>query len=164
MKELNYEKRSTFTTKSSRSYPRRTLYPSQSPRHATPRRTRVVTLPDSARGAVRGGPPPQRAAFLTAAPQTGRTSTTRTSSASTTRGRPWRQKTCTSPTKFMRGVTLKERVRRIAPFALAVAAEWSSPSPRRWSAPARRNGAHGGLRPRQVLLSPEEQISVSSFT
>jgi len=62
-----------------------------------------------------------------------------------------------------RGITLAERIRRIAPFTLAVATDFAAEVARALVSAHRAEVAHGDLRPCHVLLSPEGQIKVADF-
>ncbi len=63
----------------------------------------------------------------------------------------------------LRGITLQERIRRIAPFTLAVAADIAQAVAEALVAAHRAGVAHGDLRPAHVLLSPEGQIKTADF-
>ena len=65
--------------------------------------------------------------------------------------------------EFVRGITLKERIRRIAPFSLAVAADIAVAVAEALEQAHAAGVAHGDLRPHNVLLSPEGQIKVAGF-
>ena len=65
--------------------------------------------------------------------------------------------------EFLRGITLQERIRRIAPFTLAVAADIAQAVAEALVAAHRVGVAHGDLRPVHVLLSPEGQIKTADF-
>ncbi len=66
--------------------------------------------------------------------------------------------------EYVRGITLQERIRRIAPFTLAVAVDIGTAIGEALVAAHRAGVAHGDLRPAQVLLSPEGQIKVGGFS
>ena len=63
----------------------------------------------------------------------------------------------------LRGITLQERIRRIAPFTLAVAADIAQSVAEALAAAHRAGVVHGDLRPGHVLLSPEGQIKTADF-
>ena len=63
----------------------------------------------------------------------------------------------------LRGITLQERIRRIAPFTLAVAVDIAQAVAEALAAAHREGIAHGDLRPCHVLLSPEGQIKTADF-
>ena len=63
----------------------------------------------------------------------------------------------------LRGITLQERIRRIAPFTLAVAADIAQAVAEALVAAHRSGVAHGDLRPAHILLSPEGQIKTADF-
>lgn len=65
--------------------------------------------------------------------------------------------------EYLRGITLGERIRRIAPFTLAVAVDLTVSIAEALVAAHRAGVAHGDLRPAHVLLSPEGQIKVADF-
>ncbi|MGI4791851.1 MAG: PASTA domain-containing protein [Janthinobacterium lividum] len=63
----------------------------------------------------------------------------------------------------LRGITLQERIRRIAPFTLAVSTDIAIAVTEAVVAAHRAGVAHGDLRPGHVLLSPEGQIKTADF-
>lgn len=63
----------------------------------------------------------------------------------------------------LRGITLQERIRRIAPFTLAVSTDIAVAVAEALVAAHRMGIAHGDLRPGHVLLSPEGQIKTADF-
>lgn len=63
----------------------------------------------------------------------------------------------------IRGITLQERIRRIAPFTLAVSTDIALAVAESLAAAHRAGIAHGDLRPGHVLLSPEGQIKTADF-
>ncbi len=65
--------------------------------------------------------------------------------------------------EYMRGIALQERIRRIAPFSLTVAADIAASVADSLTAAHRVGVAHGDLRPLRILLSPEGQIKVADF-
>ena len=65
--------------------------------------------------------------------------------------------------EYTRGITLKERIRRIAPFSLAVAADIAVAIAEALENAHAAGVTHGDLRPHHVLLSPEGQIKVGNF-
>ncbi len=64
---------------------------------------------------------------------------------------------------FAPGITLQERIRRIAPFALTVAADLSVAIAEALEFAHRAGVVHGDLRPADVVLSPEGQVTVTNF-
>lgn len=66
-------------------------------------------------------------------------------------------------TDYVRGITLRERIRRIAPFALAVATDIAVAIAEALAAAHRSGITHGRLLPESVVLSPEGQIRVGEF-
>ena len=65
--------------------------------------------------------------------------------------------------EYMRGIALQERIRRIAPFSLTVAADIAASVAESLTAAHRVGVTHGDLRPLRILLSPEGQIKVADF-
>ncbi len=63
----------------------------------------------------------------------------------------------------IRGITLQERIRRIAPFTLAVSTDITVAVTEALVAAHRVGISHGDLRPCHVLLSPEGQIKTADF-
>jgi serine/threonine protein kinase len=63
----------------------------------------------------------------------------------------------------IRGITLQERIRRIAPFTLAVATDIAQAVAEALVAAHQEGIAHGDLRPVHILLSPEGQIKTADF-
>ncbi len=63
----------------------------------------------------------------------------------------------------LRGITLQERIRRIAPFTLAVSTDIAVAVTEALVAAHRAGTSHGDLRPGHVLLSPEGQIKTADF-
>lgn len=65
--------------------------------------------------------------------------------------------------EYMRGITLQERIRRVAPFSLTVAVDIAIAVAEALDSAHRAGVVHGALTPDHVLLSPEGQIKVSDF-
>ncbi len=65
--------------------------------------------------------------------------------------------------EYVRGITLQERIRRVAPFSLTVAADIAVAVAEALDCAHRAGVMHGDLRPQDVLLSPEGQIKVANF-
>ena len=63
----------------------------------------------------------------------------------------------------LRGITLQERIRRIAPFTLAVSTDIAVAVTEALVAAHQAGVPHGDLRPSHVLLSPEGQIKTADF-
>lgn len=63
----------------------------------------------------------------------------------------------------LRGITLAERIRRIAPFNLTVATDFALAVAEALASAHRDGVAHGDLRATHVLFSPEGQIKVADF-
>ena len=64
----------------------------------------------------------------------------------------------------LRGITLAERIRRIAPFNLTVATDFALAVAEALASAHRDGVAHGDLRATHVLFSPEGQIKVADFS
>lgn len=64
----------------------------------------------------------------------------------------------------LRGITLAERIRRIAPFTLTVAADFALAVAEALASAHSDGVAHGDLRASHVLFSPEGQIKVADFS
>jgi len=65
--------------------------------------------------------------------------------------------------EYVRGITLAERIRRVAPFSLSVAVDLSVSIAEALDYAHRAHVVHGDLRPQDVLLSPEGQVKVTNF-
>jgi len=65
--------------------------------------------------------------------------------------------------EYVRGITLAERVRRVAPFTLSVAVDLSVAIVEGLAYAHREGLVHGDLRAADVLLSPEGQVKVANF-
>ncbi len=65
--------------------------------------------------------------------------------------------------EYVRGITLAERIRRVAPFSLSVAVDLSVSIVEALDYAHRAYVVHGDLRPQDVLLSPEGQVKVANF-
>ncbi len=66
-------------------------------------------------------------------------------------------------TEFVRGIDLKERVRRVAPFPLAVAVDIAAAVSEALEYAASQGLSHGDLRPENILVTPEGQVKLSDF-
>src|SRR5947209_7179671 len=66
-------------------------------------------------------------------------------------------------TEFVRGINLKERIKRVAPFPLAVAIDIAVAVADALEYAARGGFIHGDIRPENVLISPEGQVKVTDF-
>lgn len=64
---------------------------------------------------------------------------------------------------YVRGLSLRERIRRIAPFSLAVSTDIAVAVAEALTAAHRAGIVHGRLVPECIILSPEGQIRVSEF-
>jgi serine/threonine-protein kinase len=66
-------------------------------------------------------------------------------------------------TEFVRGINLKERIRRVAPFPLAVAVDIATAVAEALDYAARAGFVHGDVRPENILISPEGQVRLTDF-
>lgn len=66
-------------------------------------------------------------------------------------------------TEFVRGINLKERIQRIAPFTLSVAVDFSIAITEALTAAHAEGIVHGDLRPHNVIISPEGAVKVTDF-
>lgn len=65
--------------------------------------------------------------------------------------------------EFVRGMNLKERIRRLAPFSLAVAVDFAIAIAEALQAAHHAGVVHGDLRPQNVVISPEGAVKVTDF-
>lgn len=65
--------------------------------------------------------------------------------------------------EYSRGLTLRERIRRVAPFSLAVTLDIGLAITKALVYAHNRDLHHGDLRPESVLLTPEGQVRVGDF-
>ncbi|MDR3710599.1 MAG: PASTA domain-containing protein [Capsulimonadaceae bacterium] len=65
--------------------------------------------------------------------------------------------------EYVRGISLRERIRRIAPFSLVVAIDIAVAIAQAAQFAAEKGVAHGHLCAEQVILTPEGQIRVADF-
>ena len=66
-------------------------------------------------------------------------------------------------TEFVRGINLKERVRRIAPFTLSVAVDFACALGEALHFAHSIGQVHGNLRPQDIIISPEGVVKVTDF-
>ncbi|HZP81944.1 MAG TPA: protein kinase [Chthonomonadaceae bacterium] len=66
-------------------------------------------------------------------------------------------------TEFVRGINLKERIRRIAPFTLSVATDFACAIGEALHLAHSVGQVHGDLRPQNVIISPEGAVKVTDF-
>lgn len=66
-------------------------------------------------------------------------------------------------TEFVRGINLKERIRRIAPFTLSVAVDFGIAVAEALHHAHAEGILHGDLRPQNVIISPEGAVKVTDF-
>lgn len=66
-------------------------------------------------------------------------------------------------TEFVRGINLKERIRRIAPFTLSVAVDFAIAIGEALQHAHAQGLIHGDLRPQNVIVSPEGAVKVTDF-
>src|SRR2546423_7181329 len=64
-------------------------------------------------------------------------------------------------TEFVRGINLKERIRRIAPFTLSVAVDFAIAIGEAVQQAHSQGIIHGDLRPHNVVVSPEGAVEVT---
>ncbi len=65
--------------------------------------------------------------------------------------------------EFVRGIDLKERIRRIAPFTLSVAVDVACAVGEALQYAHNMGMAHGDLRPHNIIMSPEGGVKVTDF-
>jgi hypothetical protein len=65
--------------------------------------------------------------------------------------------------EYLRGITLQERIRRVAPFSLAIATDIAAAIAEALNYAHHQGVVHGDLTPANVVLSPEGQIKVGDF-
>jgi serine/threonine-protein kinase len=65
--------------------------------------------------------------------------------------------------EFVRGINLKERIRRIAPFALSAAVEFGIAIAEALRYAHSMGVPHGDLRPQNIIVTPEGQLKVTDF-
>jgi eukaryotic-like serine/threonine-protein kinase len=66
-------------------------------------------------------------------------------------------------TEFVRGINLKDRVRRVAPFPLAVAIDIAAAIAEALEYAVQQGISHGDLRPENILVTPEGQVKLADF-
>lgn len=66
-------------------------------------------------------------------------------------------------TEFVRGINLKERIRRVAPFTLSVAIDIALAIAEGLESAHRAGIVHGDLRPHNVIISQEGLVKVTDF-
>ncbi len=66
-------------------------------------------------------------------------------------------------TEFMRGINLKERIRRIAPFTLSISVDFAIAIAEALQTAHSFGIVHGDLRPHNVMVSPEGALKVTDF-
>ena len=65
--------------------------------------------------------------------------------------------------EFIRGIDLKERIRRAAPFQLSAATETALSLAEGLEFAHQQNVFHGDVRPQNVIVSPDNQVKLSGF-
>jgi serine/threonine-protein kinase len=65
--------------------------------------------------------------------------------------------------EYIRGIDLKERIRRVAPFSLTVAVDVALALAEALEFAHARGVVHGDIRPQNVLVGPEGQIKLTGF-
>ena len=66
-------------------------------------------------------------------------------------------------TEFVRGINLKERIRRIAPFTLSVAIDFACGVSEGLHYAHSLGQPHGDLRPHNIIISPEGAVKITDF-
>jgi len=66
-------------------------------------------------------------------------------------------------TEFARGINLKERIRRIAPFTLSVAVDFAIAMGEALHHAHAQGIVHGDLRPQNLIISPEGAVKLTDF-
>ncbi len=65
--------------------------------------------------------------------------------------------------EFVRGINLKERIRRIAPFGLSAAIDFAIAIAEALHYAHGMGQVHGDLRPQNIIVSPEGQVKITDF-
>ncbi len=65
--------------------------------------------------------------------------------------------------EFVRGINLKERIRRIAPFTLSVAIDFACGVSEALHYAHSLGQPHGDLRPQNIIISPEGAVKITDF-
>lgn|GEM_PF-332666 len=65
--------------------------------------------------------------------------------------------------EYVRGIDLKERIRRVAPFQLTAATDTAIAIVEALEAAHERGLAHGDMRPQNILIGPDGQVKVTGF-
>ncbi len=65
--------------------------------------------------------------------------------------------------EFARGINLKERIQRIAPFSLSVAVDYACAIAEALHLAHSAGHPHGDLRPQNVVISPEGAVKITDF-
>ncbi len=65
--------------------------------------------------------------------------------------------------EYVRGISLRERIRRVAPFSLAVSLDIASAIAQSLAFAGEQGLVHGHLSAEEVLLTPEGQVKVADF-
>lgn len=65
--------------------------------------------------------------------------------------------------EFVRGIDLKERIRRIAPFTLSLAVDFGCSMAEALQYAHSSGQVHGDLRPQNIIISPEGVLKISGF-
>lgn len=66
-------------------------------------------------------------------------------------------------TEFVRGINLKERIRRIAPFGLSAAIDFAISIAEALNYVHGMGAAHGDLRPQNIIITPEGMVKLTDF-
>ncbi|HEY3332421.1 MAG TPA: PASTA domain-containing protein [Capsulimonadaceae bacterium] len=66
-------------------------------------------------------------------------------------------------TEYVRGISLRERIRRVAPFSIVVTVDIATSIAQALAFASQHGVTHGHLTPAEVLLTPEGQVRVADF-
>lgn len=66
-------------------------------------------------------------------------------------------------TEYVRGINLRERIRRIAPFTLSVAVDFACAIAEAMHYAHGNQQPHGDLRPQNIIISPEGAVKITDF-
>ncbi len=65
--------------------------------------------------------------------------------------------------EYVRGINLKERVRRIAPFSLSIAVDYACAIGEALHLAHSAGQPHGDMRPQNIIISPEGAVKITDF-
>lgn len=76
----------------------------------------------------------------------------------------WRERgTVVITTEWVRGINLKDRIRRVAPFPLAVAIDIVNACAQALNYAAQQGFVHGDIRPDNVIITPDGRVKITDF-